>query len=201
MPIVLRSSPTSPFGRKIKLALAHVGLKEPIEVINADTFDANDPLRVQNPLGKIPVLIMPDGSCVYDSRVILEQIDIMAGGGLIPRDPKARIAALTLQSLADGMMDAGILQRYEIVFRTEDRREPKWISHQADKVARALAAMEGQPPSLDIHVGTIAFACALGYLDFRFGGLWRADHPKLVTWLNAFTGQMEAAWDRTKPPV
>ncbi|QCI64611.1 glutathione S-transferase family protein [Phreatobacter stygius] len=200
MPLVLRSSPPSPFGRKIKLALAHLDLADRVTVELADTMDGGDALRLQNPLGKIPALILEDGTTIYDSRVILEYLDIEAGGNkIIPADPKLRIPALTLQALADGILDAGILLRYEAMFRSEDRREPRWLDHQHGKVARGLAALEAMPPALDVTVGTIALACALGYQDIRFQGAWRANHPNLVGWLDAFIRQMPEAWERTKP--
>lgn len=202
MPLVLRSSPPSPFGRKIKLALAHLNLADRVEVVAADTLSETDSLRAQNPLGKIPALVLENGSVVYDSRVILEFLDLEAGGGkIIPADGGARIAALTLQALADGIMDAGILQRYELVFRAEDRREQKWLDHQRGKVARGLAHLEANVPGDGIDIGTISVACALAYQDFRFEGKWRATHPHLVAWLDRFIAKMPKAWDATKPPM
>jgi glutathione S-transferase len=193
--MILRSSPPSPFGRKVKIAASLAGLKDRIQVEIADTIDPTDSLRAQNPLGKIPTLILPDGTTLYDSRVILEYLDHLAGGGiLIPREPSARFAALTLQALGDGIMDAAILQMYEIRFRSEEMRVAKWTDHQAGKVERALAALEADPPALATppHVGDIAIACALGYLDLRFGGRWRASHPRLVAWLDRFAGAVPA---------
>src|SRR6476661_226370 len=110
--MILRSSPPSPFGRKVKLALGILGLDSEVTIEKADPTDVNDSLRQQNPLGKIPALIIEDGTVLYDSPVILEYLDMRAGGGkIIPKDPKARLAALTLQALCDGILDAGILRR------------------------------------------------------------------------------------------
>jgi glutathione S-transferase len=190
----LRSATPSPFGRKVKIAAAILGLSDRIEIITTDTVDPNDPVRRDNPLGKIPALVLPDGACVYDSRVILEWLDIEAGGGrILPADPAARIRTVTLQALADGIMDAAILQVYEARWRDPSRHEPKWLEHQAGKVSRALAHLEAAPPALDaIRAGEIALACALGYLDLRFAGAWRADHPRLVAWLDAFAAKVPA---------
>jgi glutathione S-transferase len=192
--LTLRSASASPFARKVRIAAALTGLDREIEIENADTADPADSVRRQNPLGKIPVLIIEDGTALYDSRVILEYIDARAGGGrLIPRDLAARIEALRLQALADGLMDAGIMQIYEQRWRSEDRREPRWVAHQIGKVERALASLEASPPPLKpIHVGTIALACALGYLDFRFDGRWRAAHPRLAEWLERFAADVPA---------
>jgi glutathione S-transferase len=192
--LTLRSASASPFARKVRIAAALTGLDREIEIENADTADPADSVRRQNPLGKIPVLIVEDGTALYDSRVIFEYIDARAGGGrLIPRDLAARIEALRLQALADGVMDAGIMQIYEQRWRSEDRREPRWVAHQIGKVERALASLEAAPPPLEpIHVGTIALACALGYLDFRFDGRWRAAHPRLAEWLERFAADVPA---------
>ena len=193
--MLLRTSPLSPFGRKIALAASLLGLEAEIRSERADTMDPADSLRSQNPLGKIPVLILGDGRRLFDSRVILEYLDHIAGGGrIIPAEPDARFAALTLQALCDGLMDASLLQVYEGRWRQADRHEAKWVEHQAGKVSRALALLEAEPPTIDAmpHVGQIALACALGYQDFRFAGRWRADHPRLVAWLDGFAARVPA---------
>jgi glutathione S-transferase len=193
--MILRSVPASPFGRKIKLAAAILGLDGDIRVEATDTNDPADTLRGQNPLGKIPTFVLEDASTLFDSRVISEYLDALAGGGrIIPAEGRARFAALRLQALCDGVMDACILQVYESRRREAAHREPKWLAYQADKVARALAVLEGEPRGLDArpHVGQIALACALGYLDLRFGGGWRAGHRRLVAWLDAFAARVPA---------
>jgi glutathione S-transferase len=187
--MLLRSAPPSPFGRKVKIAAAILGLSGEISVIATDTVNPDDPLRSDNPLGKIPTLVIEDGLVVHDSAVIVEYLDMRAGGGrIIPKSGVERIRVLTLQSLADGLMDAALLQVYEGRWRDEARREPKWLEHQAGKVSRALAYLETHVPPVEgpVHVGHIAVACALGYLDLRFAGAWRKDHPRLVAWLDAF---------------
>ena len=185
---VLRSSPASPFGRKVKIAAAVLGLADRIQVVKADTTDPEDSLRAQNPLGKIPALITPGGDVLFDSRVILEYLDYLAGGGrLIPADPADRFASLRLQALADGIMDAALLRRYETAMRQTSERSPTWDAHQAAKIDRSLAALEASPPAEGVaRIGEIAVACALGYLDLRFEGTWRQDHPALVEWLGQF---------------
>lgn len=199
--LTLRFSPASPFVRKVRIGAVLTGFEREIEIVPADTNDPAEVLRKQNPLGKVPSLVLEDGTVLYDSRVILEYLDHRAGGGrIMPRDPAARIEGQRLQALGDGISEAALLQIYEQRWRAEDRREPRWIEHQAGKVERALAVLEEAPPPLTpmIHVGTIAIACALGYLDFRFGGRWRENHPRLVRWLDEFAAKVPA-FAQTKP--
>jgi glutathione S-transferase len=201
--LTLRHSPSSPFVRKVRVAASLLGLESQITLDVADTMSASDSVRQQNPLGKIPALVLEDGTTLFDSRVILEFLDHRAGGGrIIPKDATARFAALRLQALADGMMDASILLVYESRWRPADMHVAKWTDHQADKVARAFTALEAAPPALDgtPDVGQIALACALGYRDFRFPGTWRNAHPRLVAWLDDFAAKVPA-FDATKPPA
>jgi glutathione S-transferase len=191
--MILRSSPASPFGRKVRIAAALLGLTEDIEIVAADTNDPQDSLRQQNPLGKIPVLIPEGEPPIFDSRIILEYLDHRAGGHrLIPADSRARVATLTIAALADGLIDASILQVYEGRFREPEMRDAKWLAYQAGKVARGLAFLETRAPAGDRDAAHIGLACALGYLDLRFAGSWRNDHPKLVAWLDAFATDVPA---------
>jgi glutathione S-transferase len=192
--LTLRTSPASPFGRKVRIAAAELGLEGRIAIERADTGDPADSLRRQNPLGKIPVLLLEDGQAIFDSRVIVEYLDGLAGGGrLIPAELAPRIRALTLQSLADGVADAAILQVYESRMRESAERSAKWVAYQAEKTTRALTALEARPPAArQVDVGAIAIACALGYLDLRFAGEWRSAHPKLVAWLDGFAAAVPA---------
>ncbi|SIQ32698.1 Glutathione S-transferase [Bosea sp. TND4EK4] len=170
--LVLRSSPASPFGRKVKMAALELGLMDKIEIVAADTTDPNEVLREQNPLGKIPTLVLEDGVTLFDSRVIVDYLDHLAGGGKIIPAGEARFAQLRLQALADGIADAALLKVYEGRFRAETERSANWVAHQDGKVARGLAALEAAPPAFPDRprIGEIALACALGYLDLRFAG-------------------------------
>jgi glutathione S-transferase len=193
--MILRTAPASPFGRKVRVAASLLALDGDIAIEQADTMNAADSLRSQNPLGKIPVLITEDGTKLFDSRVILEYLDHRAGGGrIIPAEPSARFAALRLQALCDGLMDASLLRIYEGRWRSADKHEPKWVEHQTAKMERALGELEATPPALSElpDVGQIALACALGYLDLRFEGRWRTDYPRLVAWLDRFAARVPA---------
>jgi len=193
--MIIRSSLPSPFGRKVRIAVSVLGLDGKLTVEPADPTNASDSLRSQNPLGKIPVLITEDGIAYYDSRVILDYLDHRAGGGkIVPREVSARFAALRLQSLCDGILDASILTVYESRWRKPETHDQKWLDYQAGKVTRGLAALETAPPALDAmpNVGQIGLACVLGYRDLRFAGQWRSDHPRLVAWLDMFAARMPA---------
>jgi glutathione S-transferase len=193
--MILRSTPPSPFGRKVRLAASVLGFAKDIKVEPADPNDINDSIRQQNPLGKIPTLVLEDGTTLFDSRVIIEYLDHRAGGGkIIPQESTARFAALRLQALADGMTDAQILLLYEGRFRPPEHHVKKWTDYQADKIKRGLTALEADPPSLDPlpNVGQIALASFLGHRDLRFAGDWRAAHPKLVAWLDRFAAKVPA---------
>jgi len=192
--LLLRSSPASPFVRKVRVSAAVLGLSDRITIEEADTMNPDQQLVAQNPLGKIPALLLENGETLYDSRVIVEYLDMLAGGGRIIPAGWGRIEPLRQQALADGIMDSGVIQMYEIRWRPEERREPKWVEHQAGKVARALAIAEAtlSTPATTLHIGHIALACALGYLDLRFEGRWRETHPRLVAWLDDFSERVPA---------
>ncbi len=200
--MILRSTSASPFGRKVRIAIALLGLGDKIEVKETDLNDPADSIRKQNPLGKIPALVVDDGKVLYDSRVILDYLDHAAGGGrIVPRDVNARFEALRLQALCDGVLDASLLIVYEGRYRPDDKRVPAWIERQADKVTRGLDALEAAPPEITPtpDVGQITLACALGYRDFRFPkDDWRSRYPRLRAWLDKFSAQVPA-FAATKP--
>jgi glutathione S-transferase len=177
--LILRSAPASPFARKVRIAANVAGLSDRISVVETDTNDPADPLRRENPLGKIPALLLDDGTALYDSRVIVDYLDHLGGSGSLIPTGEARFPALTQQALGDGIAEAALLQVYEGRWRAADKRDAGWLAHQADKVDRSLRHAEahltlGNGP---IHVGTIAIACALGYLDLRFAGCVARELP------------------------
>ena len=191
--MILRNSPASPYARKIRIAAEMLGLSDRIRIESASTADPNDSLRLQNPLGKIPTLILEDGSALYDSRVIADYLDHLSGGGrLVPAEPARRFVALRLQALGDGMNDAALLLRHETASRPAALRDPEASALQQGKIDRALATLEVEPPAGHVDIGHIAVACALGYLDLRFEGAWRTNHPRLAAWLADFASKVPA---------
>lgn len=198
--MILRSSPASPYGRKCKMSALVLGVLDKVEIVPADTRDPQDSMRKQNPLGKIPILVTDDGLELYDSPVICEYLDMKAGGGKLFPNGDARWPALRLQALADGILDAAILQVYERRYRTEDIIHQPWLDLQQEKVDRALDWLEANPPEAEGHptIGDVTLACALGYLDFRFAGKWREGRPNMAAWLDAFDKAVPA-YEETKP--
>lgn len=196
---VLRSTVTSPFGRKVRMAIDALGLGERIMVKPADPLDEKDTLRKENPLGKMPCLVLSDGSVIYDSGIIIEFLQDVAGTDrLLPLRGPARFRALTLSRLADGIMDASILVVYESRFRPDLPHSPRWLDHQRGKIMRGLAAFEATPPDPEkTDVVSIGLSCALGYLDWRKQVDWRSSFPGLVNWLDRFSAH-EPAFERTR---
>jgi glutathione S-transferase len=185
--MLLRTTVNSPFGRKVRVTAEHLGLSDRIERVDADFRNPDDALRRDNPLGKMPVLTTNDGLVLYDSRVIVEYLDSLAGGRLCPATGEGRWAIQQRQALADGVMDAGVAIVLEGVMRPEAYRYIEWESFQRGKIERgidALAGLAAQPCAVD-H-GSIAVACMLDWLAFRNLVDWRTRQPRLDDWLKQF---------------
>jgi glutathione S-transferase len=181
------------------MAIEALGLSGRVTVTPADPLDDNDTLRRQNPLGKMPCLVLADGSTIYDSGIIIEYLqDVARTDRLLPLRGRDRYRMLTLSRLADGIMDASILVVYETRFRTDLPHSPRWLAHQRGKITRGLAAFEASPPDANkTDVVSIGLSCALGYLDWRKQVDWRPTYPSLVDWLNRFTVR-EPAFEHTR---
>ena len=182
----------SPFVRKVLVSAIELGLEDQVERIDVHTtpVEPNPLLRDANPVLKIPALALDDGTMLYDSAVICDYLDSEAGGHrLIPESGAERWRVKRQEALADGLLDAAVLTRYEMAVRPEELRWDTWIASQKDKVTSALGQMEKEADTVrdTVNLATIAFGCALGYLDFRFGDdNWRGGHPKLATWFGTF---------------
>jgi len=198
---VLRTSLTSPFGRKVRMAVDVLGLGDRVTVSPADPLDETDTLRQQNPLGKMPCLVRGDGGTIYDSGIIIEFLQDAAGADrLLAKGGDARFNALTRSRLADGIIDASILVVYDGRFRPGEPPAERWLAHQRGKITRGLAAFETAPPDPQkTDIVAIGLSCALGYLDWRKQVDWRAAAPGLVGWLDRFSAH-EPACERTRAP-
>ncbi|NQV85402.1 MAG: glutathione S-transferase N-terminal domain-containing protein [Rhodospirillales bacterium] len=181
----LRFSPASPYVRKVSVTLLETGLEGRVEKIPTDVWDPETDITRDNPLGKVPSLILDDGSVLFDSPVICEYLDSLHDGDkLFPASGEARWQALRLQALGDGMTDAGIIRFLEIK-RPEEFQYGKWMERQIAVVFRAMDALESDMDTLEagFTIGQISVACAIGWLDFRMPELdWRGDRPGLADW-------------------
>jgi glutathione S-transferase len=197
-------SPTSPYVRKCLVCAHELGLFDRLELIpaNAHPVNRDRSLVAVNPIGKVPTLITDDGTVLYDSRVICEYLNSLADGRLLPAQGAARWNALAEQALADGMLDAAVITRYETAVRPESLRWGDWVTGQLDKVTCGLANLEPRARGLGerVDIGVISLACALGYLDFRYESLgWRGKYPDTALWFDRFgkRGSMMS----TRPPA
>lgn len=182
------------------MAIDVLGLTEQVSIEPADTTSDHDSLRQQNPLGKIPCLVRADGSGIYDSCVILEFLQEIAGSDqLIPVRGMERIEALVLSGLADGIIDAGAVLIYEDRYHPDGTQSDYWKRYQGGKIHRALARFEQAPPDpKTTNAVSIGLACALGFLDKRKLIEWRGSCPNLVAWLELFSAH-EPSFGRTTP--
>ena len=187
--MTLFHNPASPFVRKVRVLLAETGQQGRVALHGCMPTPVNPDAQVVqgNPVGKIPALRLADGTVLHDSRVILDYFDHQhVGNPLIPRDGSARWRRLTLASMADGIMDAAVLVRYETALRPVEKQWDQWLDEQRKKIRRSLAELETDAiAELTSHfdIAAISVACALGYLDFRHPDLqWRVDNPQLAAW-------------------
>ena len=183
-------SPASPYSAKVRMAAAWLDLG-----IEAETVNTNDEpalLVENNPLGKIPTLILDDGSALFDSRAIMQELDRMSGRRLFPRNAAKRMEAERMEALGDGLCDCLLAQVYEKRFRPEEKVHQPWLDLQARKVTRGLDWLNDNAPRVTSKLtgGQFAVAAMLGYLDLRFPDLnWRRGRPKLKRFEDRFAKQ------------
>ncbi len=183
----LLTSDTSPYGRKVRIVLAEKALTARVEVITHSPLAGDQAaLRAINPLNKIPALISEQGRMLYDSRVICEYLDgLLPSPRLIPESGPARIDALRRQALGDGVMDAAFNLQMERN-RPEAERSATWADRWTGNIHRGIGAMAADVAANggDIFdIGAIAFAAALGYVDFRQADLqWETQAPDVARW-------------------
>ena len=181
----LLSSPASPYTRKVRIVLTEKKIECELETV--DVAPAENPVNAHNPLGKIPTLLLDDGSALYDSRVIVEFLDGKSPiSRLIPEELRDRIAVRRWEALADGVLDAGLLVRYEAM-RDAKEQSKAWTDKQLGRMKRGMALMAadlGERPWCHAErysLADIAVGCCLGWLNFRKpGGLdWLAEYRAL----------------------
>jgi glutathione S-transferase len=204
----LRYSPTSPYVRKVMVVALETGVAERIERLPTMVAPTkpNEEVARENPLVKVPALTTDDGMVLYDSPVICEYLDTLhSGTKLFPASGKPRWLALRQQALGDGILDAAILGRYEIL-RPKEYQWQDWIDAQLRKVRGALAALEIETEAGELggelSIGQVTVACALGYLDFRYASEeWRVKHRRLAAWYDEFSKRKSIELTKPKDPA
>ena len=195
-------SRTSPYVRKVNVFAIEAGLDEEIEKIITNPWIEDASLLKDNPLSKVPTLIMSNGTVLYDSPVICEYLDSLnPGAKLIPAAGIERWVALRLQALGDGILDAAVMRFLEKK-RPDSQQSHDWDSMQRNTIERALTYLEDKVGewNADVTIGQITIACALGYLDFRFAeDHWRQAQPGLANWFTDFSERdsMQATLPKT----
>ena len=197
-------SPNSPYARKARIIIHELGLKSRVEDLIV-SLPADAKLRAVNPLGKIPALILDDGSVIYDSPVICEYLDDVGQGKFFPRptllrEAQGRWRALTLQALGDGLADA-VVRRNQEMKVPADRRSAEMIERQTRAIEAAFAVADRAAAKFPAEptIGEIAVACAIGYLDLRVPeDGWRDRYPNLARWLDKFS--QRPSLRATRPP-
>jgi glutathione S-transferase len=182
----LIGSSASPYVRKVRVVLAEKKLDYSFELENV--WSADTVIHLSNPLGKVPCLIMDDGSPMYDSRVIAEYLDTLTPVcKLLPPNGRDRADVKVWEALSDGVLDAAILVRLEKTLRPAEQQSAAWIERQMGKVHAGLAVMSanlGDSPFCKgnhYSLADVAVGCTLGWLQFRFPDIdWRADYANLA---------------------
>ena len=185
----LFSSSTSPFARKVIASAIARGLEGRIEIVATNAHASPPDLLAGNPLSKVPLLILDDGTPVFDSPVICEYLDTLGEAPpLLPPAGPARLRVAIMQALADGIMDASVARRMQVALPQDEGRSA-FDARQKAAVTRGLDRLEAHPPQGLEDISAIAVACALGYLDFRFAHEpWRETLPGLAAWLASVAG-------------
>jgi len=191
----LHWSPRSPYVRKVMIAAHEMGLGGRLECVRTvvSPFAPAEELFADNPLNKLPTLVLDDGAAIYDSRVVCEYLDgLHDGPKLFPAGGPERLGALRDQALGDGLLDVLMMRLVERL-RPEGQRSPAIVSSNERKTAAALDRLEADIDRLEgrpLDIGHVAIGTALGYVDFRFASdAWRETRPRLTAWHAAFAGR------------
>lgn len=184
----LHWSPRSPFVRKVMVCAYETGIVDKFECVRSPVAmdKPNLGLLPDNPLSKLPTLVLDDGFALFDSSVICEYLDTLhASAHLFPGDGRERFVALQQQAFADGLLDVLLLWRQERN-KPQSQQRPEWLAAFKVKSTASLDALEQLAPQLRldaIQIGDIAIACVLSYYDFRLPDVqWRDGRPALAAW-------------------
>ncbi len=196
--MLLHWSPRSPYVRKVMIAAHEMGLQDRLHCVRTVVGGTTPHLELmkENPLGKIPTLVLGDGTIIYDSPVVCEYIDTLHDGPKLFPVGSERITALRRLALGDGMLDIALALLSER-FRPAERQSQPHMDLWVGKLKACIPALEAEAEALGagpFTIGHIGIGIALAYLDFRFGGLnWHDGHPKLTAWHAGFNARPSVA--------
>jgi glutathione S-transferase len=196
--VKLYGSLVSPYVRKVRAVAVELGSELEFEPADAHAIPS-DYVRI-NPVNRIPALRLDDGSLMWDSRVICEYLDSIRGCQLLPASGAAHWHVLKLQVLGDGILDAAV-PRYGETLRPAIQQSSSRLAKYQRSIRQVLDLLETQVGDLEVvNLGTLAIACGLGYLDFRFDNdAWRGGRPALAAWYESFAARPSLA--STAPAV
>ena len=194
-------STTSPYVRKVRIVAIEKGLAGNIELVDGNPWPEPTVVAVRNPLGKVPALVLDDGTALFDSPVICEYLDTLAGGTLlIPPAGPARWSVLRTQAVADGILDAGVtvvLERRRPIELQSAATVDREVAAIRRSVAYLAAELESQPLA-PFDMGRIATAVAIGYLHFRLPDIdLGLSDPRIADWWSLM--QQRPSLDATVP--
>ncbi len=197
----LMMSYTSPYARKVRVCAFEKGLMDRIGIVETVPLEDPDALHKANPLGKVPALVLEDGTALYDSPVICDYIDSLGDTPkLVPASGPDRFHVLRRQALADGILDACVARLIER-FRPEAEQSKRWLGRYENAILRAFDVMDQEVALLgsEVTLAHITFGCATAYADFRHPDLdWRQGRPRLADWDAQFSER--PSMTETRPP-
>ncbi|MDU9004175.1 glutathione S-transferase [Sedimentitalea todarodis] len=197
-------SPASPYVRKVCVLLHELNRQDSVELATVTTtaLASDEALKAANPLARLPALERPEGTTLYDSRVITAYLNDLYGGALYPQT-SGRWDTLTLEATGDGIMDSAVSMTYEVRLRPEEAQSTEWIEAQWTKISRALSVLNARwisHLSGPITMGHVSVGCALAYLDFRHDARnWRQGNDALAAWFADF--ESRPSMQATLPPA
>lgn len=180
----------SPYARKVLIFAHEIGIASQLEVMHHETspLKKNTHVYSMNPLGKVPVLVLPPGTALFDSSVICDYLDTLHNGKrLIPTEGEARWRALKLQAMAQDMADIGISARWENTRRPAELRYPALSAGYSEKLVECYNWLERElHVDTGVDIGHIALASTLSWLEFRGLAGFRTERPRLTAWFDEF---------------
>ena len=189
-------SDRSPYVRKVMVTLHEVNLSENVEIVSVRTnpLGVVDDLVDVSPLGKIPTLILPDGTTIFDSRVICSYLNSIGKSDLYLAKENLNWSIKTAEAHFDGILDAALLMVYEHRYRQDIYQSVEWLENLWKKIERTLDFYNNSSSKIlsgSLNMGQISLGCALGYLDYRHNNRnWRAKNQYLRDWFAEFSERL-----------